>query len=288
MQTKNIINLIVCLLLLFMISCNKNSTSPDADNDYIQLEWITVSGGTFQMGSNDGLSNEQPVHTVTLSGFEISKYEVTNGQFCEFLNNKGVSSDGSYNETEFIDMDGGCCQIVYSGDQFEVEKDKMNYPVITVTWYGARAFCEWIGGRLPTEAEWEFAARGGNQTQGYIYSGSDSLDEVAWYWNNSENPDCYLYYGHGTDIVGSKKKNELGVYDMSGNVCEWCSDWYGSDYYNISPRNDPQGPPAGTRKVIRGGSWYANADECRCAYRNSNDVPERGISYYGFRVVRTQ
>jgi len=240
------------------------------------LEWINVNGGTFQMGIDDGGSDEQPIHTVTLSSFEITKYEVTNGQYCEFLNDIGCNSNGSHNGEQYIDMGSGYCQINYSGGQFVPESGKTDFPVIYVSWYGANAFAKWAGGRLPTEAEWEFAARGGNSSNGYTYSGSNAVGDVAWYYTNS---------GDQTHQVGTKADNELGTHDMSGNVWEWCNDWYDSDYYTSSPQNNPQGPANGTNRVLRGGSWNYDAHYCRVAKRSGN-LPDHAYYYLGFRVAR--
>ncbi|MCF8232779.1 MAG: SUMF1/EgtB/PvdO family nonheme iron enzyme [Bacteroidales bacterium] len=246
------------------------------------LEWVDVDGGTFDMGCTEEQNNceddEYPVHTVTLSSFKITKYEIINTQYAGFLNDINCNSDGSYNDdeygnVEYIDMDASDCQIDYSGGQFVAESGKANHPVIEVSWYGANAFAEWAGGSLPTEAEWEFAARGGNQSQGYIYSGSDNLDEVGWYFSNSNS----------THEVGQKQANELGIYDMSGNVWEWCHDWYDENYYSNSPENNPQGPASGDERARRGGSWGHSGDACRVANRYWGDG-----SYYdrGFRIVQ--
>jgi len=246
-----------------------------------------VTGGTFQMGSESGNSNEKPVHTVTLSDFQISKYEITNAQYCAFLNAVDADPDGSYQDTLRIDINSSYCQISYSSNQFIAKSGKENYPVIMVNWYGARAFCEWVGGRLPTEAEWEYAARGGNQSNGYTYSGSNTADEVAWCYNNSQNPANNLLDGRGTHVVGQKLPNELGLYDMSGNVYEWCNDWYSSDYFNQSPAENPPGPESGNYRVLRGGSWNDIDYILRCAFRGFLDSP---VNFYfsvtGLRCVR--
>ncbi|HKK59328.1 MAG TPA: SUMF1/EgtB/PvdO family nonheme iron enzyme, partial [Salinivirga sp.] len=140
------------------------------------FELITVSGGAFDMGCTDEQNNcgsdETPVHTVTVDDFQISKYEITNQQYADFMNEIGAGSDGSYNGTEYLDMADSDCEVDYSGGQFVPESGQENHPVIEVTWYGAKAFCEHHGGRLPTEAEWEFAARGGNSATATLYAGS--------------------------------------------------------------------------------------------------------------------
>ena len=264
----------------------------------IDIDWVHVEGGTFQMGSSESYhSDEYPAHTVTLSSFSISKYEVTNAQYCVFLNDIGVSSDGSYsgskykdkyNGTQYIDIDGVHSMIHYNEGQFVSDSGKENYPVTYVNWYGAQSFCEWVGGRLPTEAEWEYAARGGNQSFGYMYAGSDDPDEAAWYRDNSENQNNPLSLGKGSHPVGQKRPNELGLYDMSGNVEEWCWDWYQSDWYKSynAPDQDPYGPSSGSKRVVRGGSWIDNSHDIRCVDRNSDYPWWDGSVRGGFRCAR--
>ena len=176
-----------------------------------------------------------------------------------------------------------------------------DHPVTCVSWYDAVAYCNWKsqtegltpcysgsgssttcnffanGYRLPTEAEWEYAARGGENSRGYTYSGSNSADEVAWYTNNS---------GNKTHQVGQKKVNEMGLYDMSGNVWEWCNDWYDPSYYGSSPGQNPRGPSSGSSRVVRGGSWFDKPYLLRCAYRYRLN-PVNGYNLNGFRCVRT-
>ena len=245
---------------------------------------ILVNGGTFMMGSPNGVSDEHPQHSVTLSSFRISKYEITNQQYAEYLNAISASSNGSIGGVVYIYISSRFCQISHNGSSFVVNAGKENYPVIVVSWYGAKAYCEYYGGRLPTEAEWEFAARGSNSSNGYTYSGSNIIDEVVWYWDNSTNPDNPMISGRGTHIVGRKNANELGLHDMSGNVWEWCNDWYDSYYYSSSPNNDPQGPSTGTHRVIRGGSWRSDAFHCRVAYRTAFHPNGASIDL-GFRPV---
>ena len=238
---------------------------------------VLVNGGTFMMGSpsGTGYSNEHPQHSVTVSSFRISKYEITNQQYADFMNAINSNADGSVGGVEYLDMDDGDIQISHNGSSFVVDAGKENYPVLEVSWYGAKAYCEHYGGRLPTEAEWEFAARGGNSSNGYTYSGSNNIDDVAWYYDNS---------GNTTHTVGTKSPNELGIYDMSGNVWEWCSDWYDRSYYGSSPSNDPQGPAMGASRVGRGGSWNFGASGCRVAYR-ADGFPTGSNNNLGFRPV---
>ena len=217
----------------------------------VSFNMVYVEGGTFQMGSNDGESDERPVHSVTLSDYYIGQTEVT-----QELWQAVMGSNPSY-----------------SG--FVGAKN----PVNGVTWNDCQEFIlklnRLTGGsfRLPTEAEWEYAARGGNKSRGYKYSGSDYLGSVAWYESNCVGK---------VHPVGSKSANELGLYDMSGNVWEWCSDWYGS--YSSSPETNPTGASSGSERVFRGGSFYYGESYCRSAYRGSND-PTYRPNPYGFRLA---
>ncbi len=219
------------------------------------FEMVKVAGGTFTMGASasdsEADSDEKPAHRVTLSGYYIGKYEVTQKQWVEIM-----GSNPSY----------------FKGDNLPVEK---------VSWDDIQEFLRKLNAktgmsfRLPTEAEWEFAAHGGNSSRGYKYSGSDNIDSVAWYYDNS---------GNKTHPVGTKSPNELGIYDMSGNVCEWCQDWFDANYYSNSPLSNPKGPSSGAYRVLRGGSWNINARYCRVSFRNNN-APGNGRDYCGFRLA---
>jgi len=217
-------------------------------------KFVMVRGGTFQMGSNSGDDDEKPVHSVTVSDFSMSKTEVTFEQYDVFctLTSRDKPDDEGWGR----------------GDR----------PVIKVSWHDAVAFCEWISTqtdktvRLPTEAEWEYAARGGNKSKGYTYSGNKDLNAVGWYSDNCVDK---------THPVAQKQPNELGLYDMSGNVFEWCSDRY-SDY-GSSQQTDPEGPTSGSFRILRGGSWFSYGNDCRVTNRG---VITSGRSYgLGFRCV---
>ncbi len=270
-------------------------------SDMSEPVMISVSDGTFQMGCRSGRddinglscsSDESPEHMVTVSNFRMSKYEITNAQYVEFLNAVGANSNGSFTDTDFgtveyIDMDDSDVMIVHDGSSFVVRShsiDLSNYPVIEVTWYGANAYARWLGGRLPTEAEWEFAARGGTSSQGYQFSGSNTVGSVAWYSDNSNSNGQSNYENIKTHPVGTLAANELGFHDMSGNVLEWCQDWYSSSYYDESPLSNPQGPNSGTLRVLRGGSWFNSARVVRAVNRLGN-VPSFSSDFNGFRVV---
>ncbi len=253
---------------------------------------VLVKSGTFTMGSpkgeegrpiwENGEYDNEVQHQVTISkDFYISKYEVTNAQYAKFLNEKGNREQSG---VMWLDITDPNCQIEKDGETFKAKAGKENYPVIYVNWYGAKAYAEWAGGRLPTEAEWEYAARGGHKESTTVYSGSNTIGDVAWYGENSENPDNDLYRGKGTHVVGTKTANELGIHDMSGNVYEWCSDWYPSDY-PITAQTDPKGKDTGTYRALRGGDFTSsNARYCRVAARSGTEPVGRD-DIVGFRVV---
>ena len=240
-------------------------------------EMVDVVGGTFMMGANSSgwmYDDAKPIHSVKVNSFEISKYEITNAQYASFLNYIECDPNGEYNGKLLIKIGSYMCQIEYDGGEFMPMEGKANHPVVGVTWSGASAFAQNTGGRLPTEAEWEFAARGGNQGNDYIYSGSDMLQNVGW----------YNYNTYETREVGLKQPNELGIYDMSGNVWEYCYDWYDKDYYSVSPENNPKGPVIGERRVKRGGSCGSSEKECTNSYRRDVSMGD-GRRKDGFRIV---
>lgn len=237
------------------------SVSYDASTNSIvygnnRYKMVYVSGGSFNMGAtseqgSDEYNNEKPVHKVTLSSYYIGQTEVTQALW------KAVMGSNPSN---------------FKGD---------NLPVECVSWNDCQEFIEKLNAktgrtfRLPTEAQWEFAARGGNNSRGYKYSGSNYPDDVAWYDSNSN---------HKTHTVATKQANELGIYDMSGNVWEWCSDWYGDDYYKNSDANNPRGAYTGSYRVFRGGGWYDLARDCRSS-RRRGDAPSNSFSILGLRLA---
>jgi formylglycine-generating enzyme required for sulfatase activity len=242
------------------------------------VEMVKIKGGTFQMGctreQNKCDGDERPVHRITLSDYSISRFEITNRQYCVFLNENDIDRDGREGRTALIHIDNSHCQIKYRNGKFVAREGRAHHPVVEVTWNGAQAFCQWAEGRLPTEAEWEYAARGGHKSTQTRYSGSNHVDTVAWYDSNSNGQ---------AHPVGAKKPNELGIYDMSGNVWEWCFDWYGD--YPKENRKNPKGPKRGQSVVVRGGSWLYYGSFCRVANRGSS-APEYAFNNYGFRLVR--
>lgn len=243
-----------------------------------ELQTVFIEGGSFNMGCNfeavDCQDHEKPVHEVNLDSYYISRYEITNANFCAFLNSEGnQTAEGAI----WYDIDNNNGNIVYvaTTNSYHPAPGKENNAVSYVNWYGAKAYATWIGGRLPTEAEWEYAARGGKLSNNTKYSGSNYPETVAWY-HTSQNTE--------TQIVGSKNPNELGIYDMSGNAQEWCSDWHNVSYYNNSPTDNPQGPNQGNLKIIRGGHYNSIYTHIVVSSRKSLR-PDKHNAYTGFRVV---
>jgi len=220
-------------------------------------EMVFVEEGTFLMGSNRGSRDERPVHLVKINSFYIGKFEVTQKQW-RFLMGKDPEN------LKFT----GCNQC----------------PVEGVSWYDIQEFLKrlnTISGqnyRLPTEAEWEFAARGGNQSKGFSYSGSNNIVKVAWYRANSNSK---------SHPVGQKQPNELGIFDLTGNVWEWCSDYYDERYYRNSTSTNPSGPISGDLRVLRGGAWLNIAEDCKVWERHSS-FPSNKEFNYGFRLCLTK
>ena len=232
----------------------------------VSFEMIAVEGGTFTMGAtaeqgSDVDRDESPTHQVALSSYMIGKTEVTQ-ELWEAVMGKSLSQIASElgNSTRGVGS---------------------NYPMYYVSWDDCQEFITKLNAltgktfRLPTEAEWEFAARGGNKSQGFTYSGSNTVDDVAWYFDTSSST---------TQPVATKAPNELGIYDMSGNVYEWCNDWYSSSYYTSESQTNPTGPDSGSNRVWRGGSWAGDARARRVSNRSSKDATYRG-NWLGLRLA---
>ena len=227
-------------------------------------DMVKVEGGTFTMGAtseqgNDAYNNEKPTHNVTLSDFYIGKYEVTQAQW-QAVMGKSVSQIASENNWNTYGV----------GD---------NYPMYDISYNDCQEFIRKLNQltglnfRLPTEAEWEYAARGGKKSRGYKYAGGNDIGSVAWYNDNS---------GSKTHPVGTRQANELGPYDMSGNVLEWCQDWYGA--YSSSSQTNPTGSYSGSNRVLLGGSWFSVARDCRVSYRNYY-APDNRDDFLGLRLA---
>ena len=233
------------------------------DVNGVQFKMVYVEGGSFMMGAtpeqgDDAYDDEKPQHKVTLDDYYIAETQVTQALWQAVMGTtiQTQAQKGSWS----TDLRG-------VGD---------NNPMYYISWNDCQEFIRKLNqltGKkfsLPTEAQWEFAARGGNSSKGYKYAGRDNLDEVAWFWDNSNMQ---------THQVAQKKANELGLYDMTGNVWEWCNDWFDSNYYQSSPERNPQGLTSGGLRVLRGGSWNFLAGFCRVSRRHYHSPDYRNCDY---------
>ncbi len=254
MYIRIIISVIFIVFIVSFAAARETKSKDSATG----MEFIFVKGGCYDMGDTfgDGELDEKPVHSVCVSDFYIGKYEVTQEQWKTIM--------GS-NPSDFSSCGDTC-------------------PVESVSWDDTQEFIQKLNSktgksyRIPTEAEWEYAARSGGKKEKYAGTSSDpDVGSYAWYGSNSDGE---------IHPVGRKKPNGLGIYDMSGNVYEWCHDWFGSDYYKNRPKNSPQGPSSGNNRVFRGGSWLNELPLLRASDRNDDDpsVRHRRI---GFRLIRT-
>ena len=232
-----------------------------------EVEMVLIPAGLFEMGSHDGAPDEQPVHTVRLAGFYIDKYEVTVGQYRQFVRATGAVFPDWAEVARYAETDG--------------------HPMVNVSWYDAMSYAKWAGKTLPTEAQWECAARGGLERKAYPW-GNEALDVTK---ANYEDSDIGK-----TVPVGSYPANGYGLHDMVGNVWEWCIDEYITDFYTTSPDKNPVAGPrisllddsfreVITRRVVRGGGWDAASRRLRVGYRDGNG-PRGKVDSVGFRCVR--
>lgn len=259
----------------------------------LNIETVYIPAGTFVMGSPTNEVFRNPIeiqHDVTLSAFRMSKYEITNAQYAVFLNAKGIGSNGIYaagmypTQTLITESSGSNdWGLHYSNSQWVPVAGYENHPVINVNWYGAAEFAAYVGGALPTEAQWEYACRAGTTTT--FHTGSCLTNTQAnynWAFPYNSCTNSVTTYPEKIQVVGTYAPNAFGLYDMHGNVSEWCSDWYGN--YPTAPQTNPLGSATGVGRVQRGGSWGSYAQFSRTAFRNSFS-PEVSGSGIGFRVV---
>lgn len=258
-----------------------NPTNTNIDLPFIQM--VYVQGGTFEMGGESGDTDEVPVHSVTLNDFEISSFEITISQFRKFVKETNYRTEAEVEGWAWI-FDGEWKK--KSGYNWQMnakgEKAGEREPVTFVSWNDCQKFTEWISEkfngrfRLPTEAEWEYAARGGVHAGTGQFSGGELAPFLGWFETNTRG---------SAQSVGGQKTNELNLHDMSGNVWEWCADWYGVAYYARSSTSNPKGELNSEYRVMRGGSWNNNEASGRITNRHKNRPNERD-SFTGFRVVR--
>jgi len=235
----------------------------------ILTDMSVIPGGTFYRGSVDGNRDEMPRHYITLSSYAVDIHPVTNEQFVRFLEVMGGEKDS--NHQDIIRMRDS--RIKRSGGRLSIESGYSKHPVVGVTWYGSIAYAKWVGKRLPTEAEWEVAARGGFEN--LLYPTGDEIEKTQ-----------ANFFSSDTIAVMSYAPNGYGLYDMPGNVYEWCYDWYGYNYYEISVQepDNPTGPLQGVYRVLRGGCWKSLKEDLRCSRRHRNN-PGTVNGTYGFRCA---
>ena len=273
-MTKKYLLTGISILTMFITSYGQSKN--------LVIQMVKVEGGKFLMGSPDenkiAENDEQKQHEVTVASFEINRLEVSVWEWKQY-----------------------CKKTKKKMPAQQVWGINDNYPITNITWNEAITYCNWLskqdgyipvytivgpnvvcnfaanGYRLPTEAEWEYAAKGGKKSKNNVFAGSNISNEIAWQQNNSEKR---------PHAVGTKLANELGIYDMSGNVWEWCYDWYNKDYYKNEDGNNPTGPIRGEKKSVRGGSWDSKESYLRTSNRIST-TPDKTHEFYGFRLART-
>ena len=275
---------LMLLILLVLVGCGDEFTEDEerALKDLVKDEVVPekeivwekdgkemalILAGSFEMGDHfgEGQAGELPVHTVTLDGFYMDKTEVTVGQFMGFVEQSGYEYAGEWQEV---------------WQEVAALSPEDDYPMVWVNWIDATAYAKWAGKRLPTEAEWEYAARGGLIGKRYVWGNEITHDHANW-GDTVNGKDKWRY----CSPVGSFEANGYGLFDTGGNVWEWCADRYDEDYYQNSPATNPPGPGTGSRRVLRGGSWLGNTSGLRVASRLN--YPPSGFwgRDFGFRCV---
>jgi sulfatase modifying factor 1 len=273
----------------------RSAESANANPDKPPEGMVLIKGGTFLMGTNDGMPYEAPVHEVTINSFWMDEHEVTVAEFSRFVNATGYQTDAEeLGWSGVFNLKTGEWERVNKADWRHPDgpgSPDQNEPVCQVSWSDATAYASWAGKRLPTEAEWEYAARGG--LVGKRYAWGDELrpggKPVANWWQGhfpeqNTGEDGFIQRAR----VKSFSPNGYGLYDTAGNVWEWCGDWYADDYYLHATRENPTGPERSKERVIRGGSWMCAENFCtnyRVAAR-SHATPDSGLNNLGFRCVR--
>ena len=261
--------------IFFFSACKKGGKIP-------VIDMVSIEGGEFMMGSANGASDEQPVHLVRVDGFYLGRTEVTVSQWEQFITDTGYITDAEKLHNGLVKLNNKQKRRADANWKNPYLIQNGEHPVVLVSWRDARAFCRWlekktgIPYRLPTEAEWEFACRGGTGGDCGDYYGD--LDAIAWYETNSNGV---------THPVGQKQPNSLGLYDMLGNVWEWCQDCYDKNYYSVSPALNPPGAGSGNFRVSRGGSWCSKPERLRASFRK-HDAPVFCFYRQGFRVARSR
>ncbi len=235
-------------------------------------DMVLIPAGEFVMGSALGDTDERPEHRVFLKDFFIDCFEVTNDKYAAFLNAAGNPLVGG---AHYLFIDSPDCRISETKGKFVVEEGYGDHPVTLVNYYGAEAYAKWVGKRLPTEAEWEKAARGG--LAGKQYPWGNDIDTLSANYGRKRM---------GTTPVGMFAPNGFGLYDAAGNVAEMVSDYYGGRYYGSSPSSDPRGPELGETHVVRGGSWLSDAQGVRVFVREAGMLPYVTLPNLGFRCAR--
>jgi formylglycine-generating enzyme required for sulfatase activity len=281
-KLKSLLTLMVTLLIVTTVYAQKPA-----------IEWASIPAGTFTMGSPTtevGREDNEIQHKVTLSAFKMSKQEITVAQFKAFVDATGYVTDadkgtlgikgsGILTGTKIEFKAGVNWKCDVEGNHRPVAE--YNHPVIHVSWNDAVAFAKWMGCRLPTEAEWEYACRAGTTTP-FNTGNNLTTDQANYDGKYPYNNNAKGVSRAKTMPVGSFASNAWGLYDMHGNVWEWCSDWYGG--YSTGVQTDPKGPASGSYRVFRGGDWYFRAKYCRSAYRYFNGQSYRDC-IVGFRIV---
>ena len=264
----------ILFIIFFIYSCSDSEQNPLSSkmkiNKSAPANMVLIPEEKFQMGSDNKTSkqiDEKPFHEVLLSAYYIDKFEVSNRQYKKFITATGYPAP-------FVNNKDWAKPFNWINNNYP--KNKADFPVVLVSWEDATAYAKWAGKRLPTEAEWEKAARGGLVNNAYPFGNGIRFNQASF--------DKGYVRGRKVEPIGSYQANPYGIFDMSGNVWEWCQDWYSEKYYQSSPYKNPPGPDNGTYKVFRGGSWISDKKYLRCANRGKNTPGYKSPSL-GFRCA---